>query len=329
MPIVSLSERPWFESYTDTIPKDMWEEAIRSCDFEVFKITKEEMREFIALNPKLTRFGLGLDDWFSEPKIHSDEFFSLLRDKQIFFRRVVEYSERQKQWIEEKFSGKICVFNEMHPMDEELFNELNITFINVFMPPIRFIKGSKIRAVYSNCPVVMGRIKKYEYPKLLCDMSAWWLGFSKRLSITKLKHSIMLKDNSCLLIGQCRFDYSKYDFEKQSFVQLGNYIEELKDITQRYEKVYYTKHPHEKGFYEQELLAGLGIEILDGVDTYSLMLSDEIKGVCALSSSMLTEARYFDKAEHRLFTNFVNIEKFTNITHRTLRSKSFWKHVLS
>lgn len=152
--------------------------------------------------------------------------------------------------------------------------------------------------------------------------------YLKKASIKKLKSEIALKKNSCLLIGQCRFDYSKYDFEMQRFMQLGDYTEELKLITETYENVYYTKHPHEKDFYDRELLESLGIEILDGIDTYTLMLSDEIKGVCALSSGMLTECRYFDKTEHRLFTNFVDIEKFTNITHRTLRSKSFWKNVL-
>lgn len=177
---VSLTERPWFESYTDVTPKNMCEKAIDSCHVEVFKITKEEMKYFISLNSEVTRFGFGLDDWFTEGSVGSDEFFRLLKDKKIFYRRVLNYSDDQKLWIKEKFSGKICIFDEMHPMDEELFNELGITFINIFMPPIRFVKGSKIRSVYSNCSNIMERINKYEYPSFLCDLSAWWLLLSKK-----------------------------------------------------------------------------------------------------------------------------------------------------
>lgn len=77
------------------------------------------------------------------------------------------------------------------------------------------------------------------------------------------------------------------------------------------------------------MLESLDIEIIDGIDTYRLMLSKNITGVCALSSSMLTEARYFGKKEHRLFTNFVDMDKFINVTRNVIRSKYFWKDLLN
>jgi hypothetical protein len=328
MSIVSLSIPPWYEVYSSKRSPNIWEKPIEQSGYETFSLSVEEVNEFVSLNPKMTEFGFGLDQWFEKEKLGSEEFFKMLRSKQIYYRRVVEYSESQKTWLKNKFSGKICIFNEMHPMDEAIFDELGLTFINFFMPPVRFTKISKIQSVYSNSPVIMSKIRKYEYPRFLYSVFASWLHFSKIKRIYESNKVLRIPENSCVLIGQCRFDYSKYDFEAKRFVQLGDYEQELRALKNQYAKIYYTKHPHEVGFYDKELLERLGIEIVEGIDTYSLMLNKNIQGVCALSSSMLTESRFFGKQEHRLFTNFVDMNKFIGITRHHIRSKSFWKAVL-
>jgi hypothetical protein len=328
MSVVSLSVRPWFESYRNTLPADIWEKPIKNCGYQTFSLSKDDVEEFISLNPQMPTFGFGLDKWFEDGNIGSEQFFELLRSKQIFYRRVIEYSASQKQWLTDKFSGKICIFNEMHPIDEAVFDELGITFINFFMPPVRFTKISKIQSVYSNCPEIMRRLRRYEYPGILYKFFALYLHLSSLNKIYRSNKVLQVPQNSCVLIGQCRFDYSKYDFDEKKFVQLGDYEEELTRLTQTYSKIYYTKHPHEVGFYDEELLQRLGIEIVEGIDTYSLMLNKNVQGVCALSSSMLTESRFFGKQEHRLFTNFVDMDKFIGITRHHIRSKSFWKAIL-
>lgn len=328
MPVVSLSVTPWYEVYSNEISCEIWEKPIRKCGFDTFSLSVRDVNEFISLNPQMTKFGFGLDEWFEKDKLGTDDFFKMLHSKQIYYRRVLDYSNEQKTWLKNKFSGKICVFNEMHPIDEAVFDELGLTFINFFMPPVRFTKISKIQSVYSNCPTIMKKLRKYEYPKFLYSFFASWLHFSKMKRIYESNEALKIPENSCVLIGQCRFDYSKYDFEEKRFVQLGDYEQQLWSLKKQYSKIYYTKHPHEVGFYDRDLLERLGVEIVEGFDTYSLMLNKNIKGVCALSSSMLTESRFFDKVEHRLFTNFVDMEKFIGVTRHHMRSASFWRYIL-
>ena len=320
------SLRPWFEIYD-------WESAAvvnfiekylnEAFKGDVVKFGSNEHFEFQALGDKC------FPDFNLEWPIDELEVRGKILRRELWYRRLISFSDSQKDFLKEKFSGTLVVMNEMHPIDEDVFNELGIYYINIFSSPIRFTGFGSLRAVRSNHAGIQELLGSYRYSDFYVNLWASFLKFKFRFRFNS-KIKLKVKYNSVLIVGQCRFDYSKYDFQENKFYQLEDYKADVLNITSQYDSVYYTKHPLSKENYDSRFLDEIGAIVLNEVDTYSLIFSGRIKKVVGLSSSVLRECDYFDVPSVRLFGDFVDVDgKFINIKKSKLRSVGFWRRIKS
>src|SRR5690606_28642597 len=111
-----------------------------------------------------------------------------------------------------------------------------------------------------------------------------------------------------------------------------NFEEEFTRLTKEFDHVYFSPHPMIKGDYSSQ------IEFLKQFDNvsiirepgYKLLCSDKIKKVVAISSSMVYEARFFNKETEFFYRPIVPIStnggedgNYISIFNK-LHSSSFW-----
>ena len=144
-----------------------------------------------------------------------------------------------------------------------------------------------------------------------------------------------IQENSVLFVGQTLKDKSVDDNGK--YLNITHYKDRLTELSKEYSKIYYSPHPalgsRWKVIYDF-IKKEPYIELLGNVSTYSLLASDKIKKVIALSTSVLFEAKYFGKETEYLFKPLYNIdEPFTAYSYisveRAFLNPKFWAHILA
>jgi len=322
------SSRPWFERYE-------WEEPTvidylkaplsRVVGGKVQGIEGVNHDEFIDLGDGVfSDFGGANNLGYMTP---SKSLESKIKTRELWYRRSIGYTEAQKDYLSDLYEDSLVIMHEMHPCDELIFNDLGIEYINVFMSPIRFCKFGSLRSLYSNNTRIAEYFKLHEYSAKKYQFWADYLKMTSLLSAGKVSKRLPI--DTCLIIGQCRFDYSKFDFSANRFVQLSDFESEVEAICTSHNKVVYTKHPLSESNYDKEILSKYNIEIISDISSYDLICSSRIKTVAALSSSVLKECEYLGKETHRFFTTFVDMDgKFTNVKRSKLKSESFWNGLL-
>ncbi|WP_150124257.1 hypothetical protein [Cupriavidus nantongensis] len=115
---------------------------------------------------------------------------------------------------------------------------------------------------------------------------------------------------------------------------LLDFSERFEEIAARYNHVYYSRHPFVKSG-DEEILSFISrfrnVSVVD-VPSYSLLALDEIKLVFAISSSVVEEARYFDKDIEYLFKPAVPLGtdcgRFVSV-YQDFVMPHFWAEILS
>lgn len=327
-----ISARPWFLGYswfeTDridfldvTLKKTFGTQFVKELNFEDFQ------GYFELSDGKLTNFAPINDLYMSAS---DEELERLIKQRSLWYPRLLNYTESQIEMLKRVYADSLVIFKELHPCDEVFLDQNGISYINIFSSPVRFGSFGSYRAVYSNVKSIQDKISDFEV-----GLSS--LKIKLEVALLKIKYffknycfnRLRLKSNCAVIVGQCRFDYSKFSFIENRFVQLSDYEEKPELLVEEFDKIYYIPHPLSVDGYEDEFIKKLGIEKLEGIDTYQLLCSNKVKCIVGLSSSVLTEAELLGKRIERLFTNFVDIDShFKNIKKSTLKGKAFWKYCL-
>ena len=169
------------------------------------------------------------------------------------------------------------------PDNEILYlNKNNIPWVNIKIHPMRFLDDLYLDVTSSF---------KFEVNSLEASIGI----ISICLNRLKSEFSVNLDDNTektLLICEQVSFDKSIY-FDN-GFKDLTDYFEVLDDLAKKYEKIIYKPHP---ALSSQEItnvvMGRYNAQLCESTNIYDLFLSGSIDTVCAISSSVLTEAPYF------------------------------------
>lgn len=214
----------------------------------------------------------------------------------------------------------------------KILTDLNISFINFWYHSWKLFDDAFLM-LNTNNQDIFKKLEKYKVSKEKFEFYAkYWTYFTTQKG--ELEYLNNLEDNSCLFVGQTLRD--KSTDRDGIMLNILNFKKELEALSFKYSKIYYIPHPLVQ--YNQEIEQYLKetdyIEKLQNVCTYHLLMSEKIKKVVGISSSVLYEAQYFGKEIQYLYKPLFNIDKdfsldtFISIFHNYY-SPYFWADVLS
>ncbi len=208
---------------------------------------------------------------------------------------------------------------------KEIFDALEIKYIDVWISSIRFC-SDLLFEFYSNDPEINKKFTNYKLNKAFLFQRAQAI---KDQTFSFKNPNLQLVRNSALLIGQVFEDLAVMKDGK--FLTLIDYHETVAEIAPHYNKLYLLKHPLMK-LEDYEKVSSMfqnipNFEYLPQINVYKLLASDEIEAVYGISSSVLTEAYYFNKKVTFFYKPVID-SRYTCIKTAFYRT-SFWKDILS
>ena len=260
-----------------------------------------------------------------------DAFYSACGKKTCEAEWINLYSESPHEegviYFKQCFDNALIIFQEAGVL-RKYAEAANIPYIDMFISSLRYTEDLNY-AMRTNVGDTYEKLVRYAIPEM---------SFYAQANLIKVFYNhhgkVNIEDNSCILFGQTEIDLSLIKDGKLH--ALTEYISKIEELSQTY-TIYYKPHPLAKQDSELEkTIRSLPyIKIAKG-NTYQLLSSDKVKAVCALSSSILKEAKYFDKKVYTLLQSYVDYynenlifskDNFIIVSHECF-STSFWHDVL-
>ena len=263
------------------------------------------------------------------------EFFnkSLITDiKESYY--IYDIAQIKKQSVEylNEFVNKNCLIIgcELGEDIRNIFNNLNITFINFWFHPYKLF-DDMIFMMNTNNVDIFNILTKYKIPE---EYFYFYADYYRLYIENNLFNDYKILDNSVLFIGQTSIDVSvKKGNEFLSILNFKDYIEKLSND---YSKIYYCPHPLEKDILEvNEYINSIDyVELINDIPTYFLLTSNKIKKVISISSSVLYEAKYSGKDVEYLYKPLFRIDEDFSINtfisiNNDYFNPHFWSDILS
>lgn len=207
----------------------------------------------------------------------------------------------------------------------KLFDKYKIKYIDLWLSPIRFYDDLMFN-FYSNSHEIHNNLKKYQLNENVFFETSQKICNQFKYFMCK---DLILENNSILLIGQLFEDRSV--IKNGKFLTLIDYKNRIKELSESYKKIYLQKHPFmsEKDFaiYTDNFMDVKNMEYLDNINTYELLSRNEIQKVVGISSSVLYEAKFFNKEIEYLYKSVIN--KDSIMIYKEYFKTSFWSDILS
>lgn len=238
-------------------------------------------------------------------------------------------------YLEKFLSNTFVIGYELSEQTKKILDAIDVKYVDIWLHPIRFLDDN-FYAYYSSDSNIRTQLNRYNLPEDTYYLYADKLKIQSYMGWDKFHNAIdkALIDNSCLFVGQTLTD--KAVCRDGTMLTVLNFEEEFTRLTKEFDHVYFSPHPMIKGDYSSQL------EFLKQFDNvsiikepgYKLLCSDKIKKVVAISSSLVYEARFFNKATEFFFRPIVPISsnggedgKYISIFNK-LHSSSFWADIL-
>ncbi|WP_269586052.1 hypothetical protein [Roseibium sp. Sym1] len=192
------------------------------------------------------------------------------------------------------FKDSFVVGFELPPYLINLFNQENVTFVDLSIHPVRYL-NDYVFGIRSNEQGLQQRAMKARVPDdVFFDFARLCAARSARVFRNDRPSA-----GSALFLGQIEVDASL-------ICNGGVYgLEELEasliDLRRSYSKVYYKFHPHRKDRTSvEDVISKIGgCELIDA-NVYDLLSCRELSLVTGFSSSAIHEARYFGRSAERI-----------------------------
>lgn len=222
----------------------------------------------------------------------------------------------------------VVVGYEMSHSTRDVLERAGFTYIDMWLHPVRFLDDI-LFAFYSNNELLNERIKSFELPE---DLS---FSYADRLRVQMYRGRPRinndLKPHSALFVGQTLKD--KAIASDTGMLTLMDFRAEFEKAAKTYHHIYYSRHPFVKSGDEKTLafIRGFRNVSMTNHPAYMMLATDELEYVFSISSSVVTEAKYFGKGTDYLFRPPVNVYKdksYSSLLHNFLFS-DFWRYVFS
>ena len=161
--------------------------------------------------------------------------------------------------------------------------------------------------IYTNDINVYDKLLKYKIPQEKFYFYAnYWKVFMQN---NNLVNDSKLEDNSIAFVGQTVKDKSV--IKDGVYLNVSHFEDKLKEYKEKYSKIYYLPHPYLRR-YAKDLYKYISkcpyLTLLNNHSTYGLLASEKIKKVVGISTSVLYEAKYFNKEVEYLYKPLFNID---------------------
>jgi hypothetical protein len=199
--------------------------------------------------------------------------------------------------------GEALIFGfELSQKTKDLLNEIGVTYVNTWIHPFKLLDDLAL-AFESNSPQITENLIKFSQPKEKLELYAlyWKERIKNTLGIPKIP------ENCALIIGQSESDQSLVRDGKM--LCLNDFKAELDELKKKHHLIY-APHPSCKDRFGKVItknkpnlarfLHENKPEIVNA-STYQLLASNNIASVVAISSSVVSEAKYFGKKSRYLF----------------------------
>lgn len=214
----------------------------------------------------------------------------------------------------------------------KILTDLNVNFVNFWYHSWKLFDDAFLM-INTNNKEIYDKLQQYKVPKEKFEFYAkYWTYFTKQKN--ELDYLNDLEDNSCLFVGQTLRD--KATDKNGVMLNILHFKNEMEELAKQYSKIYYIPHPlaEYNDEIEQYLKDTSYIEKLENVNTYHLLMSEKIKKVTGISSSVLYEAQFFNKDVEYFYKPLFKIddgfslETFTSVF-SDYYNPHFWADVLS
>ena len=179
--------------------------------------------------------------------------------------------------------GAAVVGFEMPDAELEYLSRRHVSWVNFCIHPIRFLDDLCFDVVSS-----------FEYDINKIAVSSGAIDFcASRIMSSHVDDAAGKRKDTLLVCAQDWIDRSI--FFDNDFKRLDSYIDKLDDLTKSYDRVLYKPHP---SFESKEISALMAeryrAKLCDVSNIYDVFSTQDIKAICAISSSVLVEAPWFD-----------------------------------
>lgn len=218
-------------------------------------------------------------------------------DRHVFYD-VNEISDKSLEYITSNIStNDLLICYELSEATKKILQSLNLTYIDIWLHPIRFI-DDVLFSFYSNNEKINNNISQFNINDSLYYTYANNLKVQGYRGFKKANANV--KHNSALFIGQTLND--KALFNEGKMLSVLDFKEKFTKLTQEHNHVYYSRHPFVKSGDEQILNFVRKFRNTSIIEepAYDLLVNDNIKKVASISSSVVIESKYFGK-EHEYF----------------------------
>ncbi len=242
------------------------------------------------------------------------------------------FSKVSLEYIKNHFDNALVIGFELPEIFMKMFDELNITYVDLIIHPIRYLDDI-LFGIRTNNEKIFKNLKQHQLHSQIFSIYAG----IHHASVSRMPKKVCLEKGSALFTGQVEIDKSLIKDGK--ILSILDYKKEFSDIAKRYKKIYFKKHPYAKGNNEVDtfLQTFKNIEFIEE-NFYYLLGQEEIEAVYSISSSTVLEAKHWGKESDYFYKNPFNLlhdddYNFNSTAYIPIYEKfllpSFWSDILS
>ncbi|MBV8871238.1 MAG: hypothetical protein JO014_00710 [Metakosakonia sp.] len=300
----------------------------------LYEILKRPLTSSTGFESKIFTSSLTVSDKFSRVEFFKKSFIELDIHKMHFYYNHDDINEDSLQYLRGFVSeDDLIVGYELSEQTRNILTRANVRYIDIWLHPVRFL-DDVLFGFSSNNKEVFRRLDNFYYPT-----ETYWL-YADRLRVGAFKgwkrviDNIKIKPNSVLFVGQTLED--KAVCRDGKMLNLLDFKREFEQLGSEYSKVYYSRHPYLKNDDQHIIKYVESCNFASVIDepTYYLLSHPNISKVVTISSSVATEAKYFDKEVEFFYQPIFNesshfsIRNYIPIFHDFMTSY-FWSVILS
>lgn len=230
------------------------------------------------------------------------------------------------------FEDSFVVGYELSNIMMNIFEKNKIQYLNFTIHPVRFLDDIFFM-FNTNNRRIYNKLLKYRVDENCFYEKVGICNTYCKKNLEKLN----LDKNCALIIGQTKTDASICK-NGGKFAKLTDYKKEILQLKEKYNTLYFKPHPCELENIELiDFMQKLGIKDIN-YNFYHLLSDERLKGVYALSSSCVMEAKYFNKHSDYFYKSAFNIASEYNLEFNHLKyvgiygnyfNQYFWNDIFS
>lgn len=290
----------------------------------IFKATGIEPDSFFS---SLTR-----DNIFSRIKFFELSNINLDIEKTQFLFDETQISDESLEYLQSYITPNILLIGyEFSRETRYILDKIGVTYIDFWLHPVRFL-DDLLFAFYSNNKKVYSKFEEFKIN------DEYFYNYGTKIKIQNYKgwrrSNLPIMPNSAVFFGQTLED--KAVSRKGKMLNILDFKDEIEKITNKYSVLYYVRHPYLKKGDEEILKYVKNHPKIKMVDfpAYDLLANQNIKEVVSISSSLVHEAKYFEKENTFLYQSILEFGSDFNKkeympVYQDFISVYFWSKVLS